>query len=269
MIDCIKFLIDKYLLKTQAWVALMFALLCSFFSQNQLKSNNFLFAFCITLAAYNFIIYYTFWLRKKLLFPYFLIFFLTSSFSFYQILSHKDYNIYLLIVCFCIVILYRFIRNFSFLKNILIAICWSLAILAISEFSFSKFFVLALFIFGFAIPFDWKNDYDKEDRELICYKTTHLGRAKNSTANQTVQHAPNKHLYLGATKTISLSSIFISSILSWFLISDFRFNLIWSISLSIAMLIIYFANSLRSKFYFSFWLEGVSALPFLLTIFFK
>lgn len=247
----------------------MFAFLVAFFSDNQLLITDFLFAFCLSLAAYNFIIYYTFWVKKKLLFPYFFIFSFAFIFLMYQILQYKMYNLYLLSICFCLVICYRFIRKFNILKNIFIAISWSLAILAITHFTFSKFCVLALFIFGLAIPFDWKTDTIIESEEIIRCKSINSGEAKNTSLLHNQNTSSNYRTNLGLAKTISLLSIFASLLFSWWQISDFKFNIIWSFSLCIAMFMILFANYSKSNFYYSFWIESISALPFILLMIFR
>lgn len=269
MADNLTYFIHRCLLKTQIWVALMFAFLVAFFSDNQLLITDFLFAFCLSLTAYNFIIYYTFWVKKKLLFPYFLIFSFAFIFLIYQILQHKIYNLYLLSICFGLVICYRFIRKFNLLKNIFIAISWSFAILAITHFTFSKFCVLALFIFGLAIPFDWKTDTIIENEENIRCKSINSGEAKKASTLHSQNTLSKYRINLGLAKTISLLSIFASLLFSWCLISDFKLNLIWSFSLCIAMLMILFANHSRNNFYYSFWIESVSALPFILMIIFR
>lgn len=258
-----KLFIEKYLLKTNIWVALCFTGLFILFQLGLYEKilSVWGIVFFGTLAIYNFSRiktlneFFQFHSEKRMqiILTYVgligtLIFVLMRGFELKTFL----YLGVLGFVSFCYSLPFSGLglRAIPFLKLFLIAFVWagsSIGLLLVvhqAVFQHSLLFLsVFLFVIGITIPFDIR-DSASDEKELKTIPQV-IG-IKNS-------------------KILALLSLILSG---FFFYLEFReFNLLvisWFTSLLISFVLISLSSIKKSDFYYSFWLEGTSLLPLLI-----
>lgn len=253
--------IDKYLIKTNIWVAICFASLLAFFQLNLYRPNFYVLGivFFGTLAIYNF---------SRI----------GSLQNFLAINSKYRIQIILTIIgligtFICVVLrgfemktfLYLFVlgfvsfcyslpfsglglRTIPFLKLFLIAFVWagsSIGLLLVVHHSLIQHQLLFLsvffFVIGITIPFDIR-DMKTDIKEL-------------KTIPQVIGEI--------SSKIISVLSLTLSFILFYFEFNSINNGVIsWLTATVIAVFLVINSTEKRSETYYSFWMESCSVIPF-------
>ncbi len=255
--------IDKYLIKTNIWVALCFAGMLAFFQLALYELNLYVLGivFFGTISVYNF----------------------TRIKSLKELIQFKSKNkpqIFLTclgLVCTLICLILRGfefktflylgvlgfvsfcynlpfsnlgLRAIPFLKLFLIAFVWagsSIGLLLVVHHSVIQyqflFFAVFFFVIGITIPFDIRDKItDEPDLKTIP---------------QTIG--------LKASKMMAIGSLLLSGILFYFEFIEINsFVISWFFTLGVSVLLALNSSEKRSEFFYSFWVENCSLLPLLI-----
>lgn len=255
--------IDKYLIKTNVWVALCFAALLCFFQIILYKIN-----WCVlgivffgTLAIYNFSrigsLTHFLHLKSKYRQQFFLTLIGLAGTLLFVILRGFELKTFLYLgvlgfVSFCYSLPYSGmgLRTIPFLKLFLIAFVWagsSIGLLLIVHHSLIQHQLLFLsvffFVVGITVPFDIR-DKHTDEKEL-------------KTIPQVIGVIPSK--------IFSVGSLILSMVL-FYLEFNFMYDavVVWIITCLTAVFLVLNATDKRSEFYYSFWMESCSVFPLLL-----
>lgn len=252
--------LEKYLVKTNIWVALCFTAMLAFFQLSLYELNFYVLGivFFGTLAVYNFT-------RIKNL-EKFKISFAGNSVQVVLtiigltgtlicvILRGFELKTFLYLgvlgfISFCYNLPFSNLglRGIPFLKLFIIAFVWagsSIGLLLIVHHSVVQYVFLFLavlfFVTGITIPFDIR-DKITDESEL-------------KTIPQSIG--------LNSSKIISMLCLMLSGLLFYFEFRALDLPVIsWWMALLVSALFVFNSNSKRSDFYFSFWVESCSLLP--------
>lgn len=205
-----------------------------------------------------FITYWSGYLYTKFqhskIFPRILIFnVLTGIFSAALIfLNHNEIRLFKWLVIVVLGLLYNskflenFVRKIPLLKVFYVGLTWALinSWLILPDFHWPIFLISWLFITALVLPFDIR---DMNEDEVVTFP---------------------KIIGVQNTKFIAYLLIFLSCVLAAFYLK-FEFSLAFLLTSAVAFSLIYFSENRRPDFYFSFWVELCSALPFLFLILLK
>ena len=137
-------------------------------------------------------------------------------------------------------------REFSLIKTFYVGFVWAMSLvwLPLTHFNWSWFFIIFFFVSAITFPFEIR---DLERDQFITLP---------------------KKIGIQNTKYLSYLFLFLSSILA---INFIRLNfaLAFLFTSIIAMILAYFSDRKRPDWYYSFLLESLSALPFLILILLK
>ena len=273
--------VEKYLIKTNIWVAVCFASLLAFFQLILYRPNFYVLGivFFGTLAIYNFSRIGN--LQDRSLTP----FHFVRNDKDSKILYTKNKNQILLTIIgligtlVCVVLrgfemmtfLYLFVlgfmsfcyslpfsglglRTIPFLKLFLIAFVWagsSIGLLLVVHHSLIQhqllFFSVFFFVIGITIPFDIR-DRNLDEKGL-------------KTIPQVLGVIPSK--------IFSVLSLVLSFFLFYFEFNKLNSGLIsWSIASLIAIILVVNSSEKRSETYYSFWMESCSVIPLVIYLIF-
>ena len=242
--------IQKYLLETQLWVAMMITALAGFYSSEHLLPERLFFIFFSTLGAYNFIHYHRFWINKKRKNS-FIVFISSVLLTIFSFVIMKEKNIAIHVLALIISVLFynswRFpvkLRNISLLKIFVISAVWTVAILYVGNDGIWHFpIILSLFLLIFSVTLT----FDIADQSTDKIKTIPM--------------------VLGTSKTKCIAIIFllISTVLFYCNTDNLYQNIAFGMSSILIILgIIVTQNKSNHYFYTRFWMEASLALPFII-----
>ena len=254
---------EKYLIRTNIWVAFCFGGLLAFFQLNLYELNPYVLGivFFGTLAIYNFT-------RIKHIKEFRISFQENSTQIILTLIGLIGTLICLLLrgfelktflylgvlafVSFCYSLPFSNLglRGIPFLKLFLIAFVWagsSIGLLLVVHHSLiqyvSLFLAVFFFVIGITIPFDIR-DKITDESEL-------------KTIPQTIG--------LNSSRILSLLCLLLSGILFYEEFGHMNDSILaWWITLIISAILVMNSNEKRSDFYFSFWVESCSVLPLLI-----
>lgn len=260
--------IDKHLIQTNLWVALCFTALLAFFQLAFYRLNFYVLgiAFFGTMSIYNFtrlkhfseILEFNPQKRKQIILSG-LGLLLTLLFVILRGFELKTF-LYLAVLgllsfCYSLPFSGLGLRAIPFLKLFLIAFVWagaSVGLLLVVHHDFSQhiflFLAVVFFVIGITIPFDIR-DQSTDEAEL-------------RTIPQIIG--------IKAAQKMAIGSLMLSGLLFYL---EFRsphqaINA-WIATLLVSWLLINRSHRPKSDFYFSFWIESCSLLPFLFYLIFK
>lgn len=255
----LKFLLHSFhhgIISSQVWVAFCFALFCKYFQIIHQWQNDALIyiSFFGTLAVYNFAYWY-FDKEKWRMF----IFVISALICLYIGVNYLKINLFVVLgILALICLLYSIslrnfaLRNIPHLKIFIIALVWSfVAILpGFMDLSNSGWYLIFLwlslycYVVAISIPFDIRDVFvDKMSLKTLPQR-----------------FGVRKSIFLGYF-FILLSAIFYEI---YFSFSEHEWDISFSISLIVVIIFLSLTKPFRSRYFTSFWLEGVSALPFLI-----
>lgn len=253
-------LIDKYLIKTNIWVAICFASLLAFFQLILYRPNFYVLGivFFGTLSIYNFSRIGNFQnfliLNSKYKNQIILTFIGLAGTFICVILRGFEMKTFLYLfvlgfVSFCYSLPFSGLglRTIPFLKLFLIAFVWagsSIGLLLVVHHSLIQYQLLFLsvffFVIGITIPFDIR-DRNTDEKEL-------------KTIPQVIGEIPSK--------IISVLSLILSFFLFHLEFNSFEnYVTAWLITVLIALILVINSTEKRSETYYSFWMESCSVLP--------
>lgn len=257
---------EKYLIKTNVWVALCFASLLAFFQLVLYELNLYVLGivFFGTFAIYNFsrignlrnLIYAYQKYKQQIILTMIglagtFVFVLLRGFEFKTFL----YLFVLGFVSFCYSLPFSGLglRTIPFLKLFLIAFVWagsSIGLLLIVHHSLIKyqllFFSVFFFVIGITIPFDIRD------------------KLTDHTELRTIPQV----IGVGASKIFSVFSLVLSGILFYL-----EFNSInsaftaWLVAVSVSIILVINSNINKSEHYYSLYMESCSMIPLTLYLF--
>lgn len=252
--------IEKYLVKTNIWVALCFTALVVFFQLNlyEIFYSVWGIAFFGTLAIYNFTRISTIedFLNPKNRGRVFLTILGSVGTIICVLLRGFELKTFLYLgilgfISFCYSLPFKGLglRAIPFLKLFLIAFVWagsSIGLLLVVHHSLLQHYALFasvfFFVVGITIPFDIR-DYPTDSKELKTIPQL-IG----------IQYA----------KYLAISSLILSGILLGIDVEILSpFGISWLITLAISITLVLFSSTKRKNFYYSFWMEACSILPLL------
>ncbi|MXV38331.1 hypothetical protein GO491_06515 [Flavobacteriaceae bacterium Ap0902] len=248
--------IYRTFITSQAWVAFCVALLVWYFQLGSAWYSATLIwmSFFSTLFAYNL----AYWIEEKLFNWRMLVMIISVIFCIYLFfnLEHLDTQV-LLIVMGLISIFYSIpyrsfkLRKIPGFKIFWIALVWAVTVclIYVENHTYNTallWYVLSAFTFilGITIPFDLRDYY---------------------TDHQSLRTIPQR---IGIEKSIQLSIILLLvSLICFSLANQMQFNLYFyafALTIFIGMILCYLQKFTASKWYTAFWIEGLSAMPFII-----
>ena len=241
-------LLKNILLKSQIYVSLCATLLGVFTLQEQESYQNTL-AFILFLTFWNGYFFTVYHRRKFGKIWNILGFVLISSI----LLKYFDLNFYLK---WLIVLVLGFIynadflninlRQFSLVKTFYVGFIWALSLVwfPLKEMNWTWFFIIFFYTSAITFPFEIR-DLKRDDFTTLPMK-----------------------IGIQNTKYLSYLFLFISSVLAIkFLKLDYA--LAFSINSILAAILVYFSHQKREDWYYSFLMESLSVIPFLILVLLK
>lgn len=235
--------LKKYLITSQIFVSLCASLLGSFvlLEQESYQNNIFLLLFLTFWNGYLFTVF-----RKRTnAVNYSVIVFIVLSIIHLLFYSFFTYLKWLLIILIGIIYnadLFKIkIREFSLIKTFYVGFVWSLTIsfYALPTFNLAWFFIVFLFVSGITFPFEIR------DMEKDSFRTL------------------PKAIGIKNTKILSFIFISVSGIIAYYFL-HLNFSIQWLMTTILALIFILFVNQKRPDLYFSFFIESLSAMPFII-----
>lgn len=262
--------IIQFFVYSNLWVALCATSLClsTQLMLGHQDSNVTFFVFFSTLFSYNFQAILSLktsiisskikWIKAHLRVVYFFLF-ISVIISFYSSFNFNSKTIFLVLILCTISFFYSLIlRNIPFIKIFLISISWGISTVALLVFesesinldnkALSIFIGKTLFVSALIIPFDIRDS--KHDSKKLRTIPQIFGNYKAKLI---------AILFLFAYCVVTLIQYFYSHF-------DFNIFLGIIISCSISSLLIYQSNTKKSIFFFSFWIEGLSVILFIVLL---
>ncbi|WP_395762944.1 hypothetical protein ACH34F_02490 [Elizabethkingia anophelis] len=240
-------LLKKYIVDSQIYVSLMGTLLTLFFMAERIpfRSALILLIFLTFLNGYL----YTKYQMTRRLFSYVLLFNTLTFIFCVTVIIHRHHPESLIKWLFIIILgflyntqfLNTFIRKIPFIKIFHVALVWALinSWLIMPVIQWDVFFITSFLVSGLILPFDIRDmQYD------------------------TVTTFP-QIIGIQNTKYLAYLLLFFSSLIAVFSLQP-DFAICYSLSVAVGFIFIYFAQPSRADAYYSFGVETVSGLPFLL-----
>ena len=244
------------IISSQAWVAFCFALFCKYFQLiHDWQNDTLIFiSFFATLSVYNFAHWRSDKLRWRLI-----ISVVSILICFYLGFKFLKFNLLISLSLLAIIsIFYSWsflknnLRNIPYLKIFLIALVWSFAAIlpVFIDFTLLNWYIIFLwislfcYVIAITIPFDI--------RDVLVDKL--------SLKTLPQRFGIRKSVFLGYF-LILVSAVFYEI---YFSFSEHNWDMSFSISLVVVIIFLSLTKPFRSRYFTAFWLEGVSALPFLL-----
>ena len=241
-------LLKNILLKSQIYVSLCATLLGVFILQEQESYQNTL-AFILFLTFWNGYFFTVYHKRKFAKIWNILGFVLISSI----LLKYFDLNFYLKwLIVLILGFLYNAdflninLRQFSLVKTFYVGLIWALSLVwfPLKEMNWEWFFIIFFYTSAITFPFEIR-DLKRDDFTTLPMK-----------------------IGIQNTKYLSYLFLFISSVLAIkFLKLDYA--LAFSINAILAAILVYFSHQKRADWYYSFLMESLSVMPFLILVLLK
>ena len=241
-------LVKNILLKSQFYVSFCAISLGIFVLQEQ-ESYHLPLAMVLFLTFWNGYLFTVFHKKKDALLVNVVGFFIINVLI-YQFLDIQFYIKWLIVLFLGFIYNADFLsinlREFSIIKTFYVGFVWAMSLvwLPLAHFNWSWFFIIFFFVSAITFPFEIR---DLERDQFITLP---------------------KKIGIQNTKYLSYLFLFLSSVLAIkFLKSDFA--LAFFFTSIIATILVYFSDRKREDFYYSFLMESLSTLPFLILILIK
>lgn len=238
-------LIKKLFLKSQLYVSFCATFLGTFVLKEQ-ESYHFPLVVILFLTFWNGYFFTVFHKKKDAIF-WNLVGFILISFLIFKFLDFQFYIKWLIVLFLGFIYNADFLninlREFSLIKTFYVGFVWALTLvwLPLENMNWQWFFIIFLFTSGITFPFEIR-DLEKDDFPTLP-----------------------KKIGIQNTKYLSYIFLFLSSVLATKFLK-FEFILSFFITIIFAFVLVYFSDEKRKDFYYSFLMESLSLLPFLILI---
>lgn len=236
-------LLKNILLKSQLYVSFCATLLGAFVLQEQ-ESYQHSLVIILFLTFWNGYFFTVFHKKKDAIF-WNLVGFIIISFLIFKFLNLEFYIKWLIILFLGLLYNADFfnlnVREFSLMKTFYVGFVWAMSLvwLPLENFHLTWFFIIFFFVSGITFPFEIR-DLERDDFITLP-----------------------KKIGIQNTKYLSYFFLFLSSILTTqFLKFDFAIS--FFLTSIFAFSLIYFSDKKREDWYYSFLMESLSLLPFLI-----
>ena len=236
-------LLKKLFLKSQLYVSFCATLLGAFVLKEQESYQISLLAI-LFLTFWNGYFFTVFHKKKDAIF-WNLVGFVIISFIIFKFLNFEFYFKWLIVLFLGLIYNADFfnlnLREFSIIKTFYVGFVWAMTLvwLPFENFHLAWFFIIFFFVSGITFPFEIR-DLERDDFITLP-----------------------KKIGIENTKYLSYLFLFLSSVLAtYFLIFDFAIS--FFLTSIFASILIYFSDRKREDWYYSFLMESLSLLPFLI-----
>lgn len=240
--------LKKLVIKSQFYVSFCATLLGIFVLKEQESYQNSL-AVVLFMTFWNGYIFTVFHKKKDAIFWNLVGFAIISFFIFkyFNFLFYFKWLIILLLGSLYNADFFKInLREFSLVKTFYVGFVWAMTLvwLPLKHFHFEWFFIIFLFISAITFPFEIR-DLERDDFITLP-----------------------KKIGIENTKYLSYFFLFLSSVLAAFSLK-FEFAISFFFNSIFASILIYFSDRKREDWYYSFLMESLSLLPFLILILLK
>jgi len=236
-------LLKKLFLKSQLYVSICATLLGTFVLKEQ-ESYHFPLVAILFLTFWNGYFFTVFHKKKDAIF-WNLVGFILISFLIFKFLDFQFYIKWLIVLFLGFIYNADFLninlREFSLIKTFYVGFIWAMSLvwLPLEQISWTWFFIIFLFTSAITFPFEIR-DLERDDFETLP-----------------------KKIGIQNTQYLSYIFLFFSSILATNFL-HFDFAVAFFLTFVIALIFIYFSDKKRKDWYYSFLIESLSLLPFLI-----
>ena len=236
-------LLKKLFLKSQLYVSFCATLLGAFVLKEQ-EAYQISLLVILFLTFWNGYFFTVFHKKKDAIF-WNLVGFVIISFIIFKFLNFEFYFKWLIVLFLGLIYNADFfnlnLREFSIIKTFYVGFVWAMTLvwLPFENFHLAWFFIIFFFVSGITFPFEIR-DLERDDFITLP-----------------------KKIGIQNTKYLSYLFLFLSSVLAtYFLIFDFAIS--FFLTSIFASILIYFSDRKREDWYYSFLMESLSLLPFLI-----
>lgn len=236
-------LLKKLFLKSQLYVSFCATLLGAFVLKEQ-EAYQISLLVILFLTFWNGYFFTVFHKKKDAIF-WNLVGFVIISFIIFKFLNFEFYFKWLIVLFLGLIYNADFfnlnLREFSIIKTFYVGFVWAMTLvwLPFESFSWAWFFIIFFFVSGITFPFEIR-DLERDDFITLP-----------------------KKIGIQNTKYLSYLFLFLSSVLATYFLK-FDFAISFFLTFTFASTLIYFSDKKREDWYYSFLMESLSLLPFLI-----
>lgn len=236
-------LLKKLFLKSQLYVSFCATLLGAFVLKEQ-EAYQISLLVILFLTFWNGYFFTVFHKKKDALF-FNLVGFVIISFIIFKFLNFEFYFKWLIVLFLGLIYNADFfnlnLREFSIIKTFYVGFVWAMTLvwLPFENFHLAWFFIIFFFVSGITFPFEIR-DLERDDFITLP-----------------------KKIGIQNTKYLSYLFLFLSSVLAAYFLK-LEFAIAFFLTFTFASTLIYFSDRKREDWYYSFLMESLSLLPFLI-----